>query len=371
MKNILLVQKKILPLQTFCIVRAIRVRKRASFLGKYGRNGKFDFLKGVKIKRTMKINVNVFIGSAMCILIIAVIGGLYRMNKDQDTWRPGDIYSHLGNGASYSSVTSTSSDNADKVLVSMRGGRVLGSARPVASAPVLYAHASSASIANSQSPISSSSTGALYTTSSAAMKSFGGGNMQNGGVSGASTSRASMSGGSQSPIAYSQLPITNSQSPISNSSSSIAPDNEALMAAAAYAPMGSSMYGIGSMPALGGVYSGTVRGIGGRKNAAPGGLGLGHWLDGMTAGEGNPFLYEDGGIRYYDEAALRAWFEANKDDNFPGLTWDEFLEYFNGEFNGAKKYAFPVGEPWALLVLALGYVGYMLVRRVRTRARGI
>ena len=38
----------------------------------------------------MKINVNVFIGSAMCILIIAVIGGLYRMNKDQDTWRPGD-----------------------------------------------------------------------------------------------------------------------------------------------------------------------------------------------------------------------------------------------------------------------------------------
>jgi hypothetical protein len=33
MKNILLVQKKILPLQTFCIVRAVRVRKRASFLG--------------------------------------------------------------------------------------------------------------------------------------------------------------------------------------------------------------------------------------------------------------------------------------------------------------------------------------------------
>ena len=49
MKNILLVQKKVVPLQTFCIVRAIRVRKRASFLGKYGRNGKFDFFKGVKV----------------------------------------------------------------------------------------------------------------------------------------------------------------------------------------------------------------------------------------------------------------------------------------------------------------------------------
>lgn len=317
----------------------------------------------------MKINVNVFIGSAMCILIIAVIGGLYRMNKDQDTWRPGDIYSHLGSGASYSSVTSASSDNSDKVLVSMRGGRVLGSSRSVASAPVAYAHGSSTSIANSQLPISSGSTGALYTTSSATMKSFGGGNMQNGGVSGASTSRASMSGGSQSTLAYSQLPITNSQSPISNSPSSIAPDAEALMAAAAYTPMGSSMYSIGSMSAVGGIYSGTVRGIGGRKNAAPGGLGLGYWLDGMD-GTDDPFLYEDGGIRYYDEAALRAWFEANK-DNFPSLTWDQFLAYFNGEFDGAKKYAFPVGEPWALLVLALGYVGYMVVRRARTRARGI
>ena len=311
----------------------------------------------------MKINVNVFIGSAMCILIIAVIGGLYRMNKDQDTWRPGDIYSHLGSGASYSSVTSTSSDNSDKVLVSMRGGRVLGSARSVASAPVAYAHGSSTSIANSQLPISSSSTGALYTISSATMKSFGGGNMPNGGVSGASTSRASMSGGSQSPLAYSQLPITNSQSPISNSPSLVAPDAEALMAAAAYTPLGSSMYSIGSMSALGGTYTG----IGGRMSGPrriPG-LGWDHWLDGMD-GTDDPFLYDVGGIRYYDEAALRAWFEANK-DNFPSLTWDEFLEYFNG----AGKYAFPVGEPWALLILALGYVGYMLVRRARTRARGI
>ena len=318
----------------------------------------------------MKINVNVFIGSAMCILIIAVIGGLYRMNKDQDTWRPGDIYSHLGSGASYSSVTSASSDNSDKVLVSMRGGRVLGSSRSVASAPVAYAHGSSTSIANSQLPISSSSTGALYATSSATMKSFGGGNMQNGGVSGASTSRASMSGGNQSPLAYSQspiassqLPITNSQSPISNSQSLVAPDAEALMAAAAYTPMGSSMYSIGSMSALGGTYTG----IGGRMSGPrriPG-LGWDHWLDGMD-GTDDPFLYDVGGIRYYDEAALRAWFEANK-DNFPSLTWDEFLEYFNG----AGKYAFPVGEPWALLILALGYVGYMLVRRARTRARGI
>ena len=137
------------------------------------------------------------------------------------------------------------------------------------------------------------------------------------------------------------------------------------MAAAAYTPMGSSMYSIGSMSALGGTYTG----IGGRMSGPrriPG-LGWDHWLDGMTGGEGNPFLYEDGGVRYYDEATLKAWFEANK-DNFPGWTWEQFLTEF---FNPSSKYAFPVGEPWALLVLALGYVGYMVVRRARTRARGI
>lgn len=324
----------------------------------------------------MKINVNVLIGSAMCILVIAVIGGLYRMNKDQDTWRPGDIYSHLGSGVSYSSVTSASSNNSDKVLVSMRGGRVLGSSRPVASAPVSYAHATSAPIANSQSPIANISTGALYTTSSATMKSFGGGNMQNGGS-------MSMSGGSvrtnQSPLAYNQSPIANSQLPIAHSQSPIAysqlpiahsqssEEAQALMAAAAYTPMGSSMYGIGSMSALGGGYAG----IGGRMSGPRRLPGVGgdwsHWLDGMTGGEGNPFLYEDGGVRYYDYETLKAWFEANK-DNFPGWKWEDFLEQF---FGPSPKYAFPIGEPWALLILALGYVGYMLVRRARTRARGI
>lgn len=324
----------------------------------------------------MKINVNVFIGSAMCILIIAVIGGLYRMNKDQDTWRPGDIYSHLGSGASSSSVTSTSSDNSDKVLVSMRGGRVLGSARPVASAPVSYAHGSSTSIANSQLPISISSTGALYTTSSATMKSFGGGNMQNGGVSGASTSRASMSGGSQSPLAYnqsplaySQLPITNSQSPISNSQSSIVPDAEALMAAVAYTPMGSSMYSIGSMSALGGTYTGIGGRMSGPRRIPSLGVSWDNWLDGL--GEGSGWVSGDaGGIRYYNLDELKVAFEeAQKNGQLPGWTWEDFLDQFFNNKDANDRHFVPLGEPWVLLILALAYVGYVFIRR--TRARGI
>ena len=48
MKNILLVRKKILPLQTFCIVHAIRVRKRASFWGNMGGMVSLIFFKELK-----------------------------------------------------------------------------------------------------------------------------------------------------------------------------------------------------------------------------------------------------------------------------------------------------------------------------------
>ena len=325
----------------------------------------------------MKINVNVLIGSAMCILVIAVIGGLYRMNKDQDTWRPSDIYTHLGSGVSYSSVTSASSNNSDKVLVSMRGGRVLGSSRPVASAPVSYAHAISAPIASTQYPIggtpSNSVASPVYTTSSATMKSFGGGNMQNGGS-------MSMSGGSvrtnQSPLAYNQSPIANSQSPIAYSQLPItnSPSSEeaqALMAAAAYTSMGSSMYGIGSMSALGGGYAGIGGRMSGPRRLPDLGLTWDNWLDGLGAGSG--WVSGDaGGIRYYNLDELKAAFElAQKNGNFPGWTWEMFLEQFFNNDEANNRHFLPVGEPWALLILALGYVGYMVVRRARTRARGI
>lgn len=321
----------------------------------------------------MRINVNVLLGILLCVLLMAVGGTMYRMGAEKNTWRPNDIYTHLGNGASYSSVTSASSNNSDKVLVSMRGGRVLGSSRPVASAPAFsYSHASSASIANSQSPIANSSTGALYTTSSATMKSFGGGNMQNGGST-------SMSGGSvrtnqsplasnQSPIANSQLPITNSQLPIANSQSLVAPDTEALMAAAAYTPMGSSMYGIGSMPALGGTYTGIGSRLSGPRRAPgyiPGTWDA--WLDGLGSGKG--WVSGDaGGIRYYNLDELeKAFEEAQKNGQFPGWTWEEFLAQFfnNNEVN--DRHFVPLGEPWALLILALAYVGYVFIRRTRAR----
>lgn len=88
--------------------------------------------------------------------------------------------------------------------------------------------------------------------------------------------------------------------------------------------------------------------------------GFDMWLQGI---EGDAFLYEYEGVRYYDQALLRAAFEeAIKSGNMPGLTWEQFLSWFNTQ--GANpSYAFPVGDVWALLGLAMGYVLWMIRRK--------
>ena len=68
---------------------------------------------------------------------------------------------------------------------------------------------------------------------------------------------------------------------------------------------------------------------------------------------------------YFSEQGLRALFEAaQKDNNFPGLTWEEFLTWFSPySADEGATYKFPVGEPWALLILAVLYAVFLLWRR--------
>lgn len=87
--------------------------------------------------------------------------------------------------------------------------------------------------------------------------------------------------------------------------------------------------------------------------------GFDMWLLGI---EGEAFLYEYEGVRYYDQALLRAAFEeAIKSGNMPGLTWEEFLAWFNTQGEN-PQYAFPLGDIWSLLVLAVGYLLWMIKR---------
>ena len=122
----------------------------------------------------MRINVNVLLGILLCVLLMAVGGTMYRMSEEENTWRPNDIYTHVGDVSSANMPTYSQSHSSDEVAVVLR--ELSRPARRYAAAPAFsYAQGYSALMANSQSPIANSSTGVLYTTSSAMTKSFGSG----------------------------------------------------------------------------------------------------------------------------------------------------------------------------------------------------
>lgn len=296
----------------------------------------------------MRVNVNVLIGFLLCVLILCVVGVMRRVDENQDAWHPNEIYTHLG-GSSYTS-SSVSSHSSDGVVVAMRGVS-RPSRRYVAVPAFSYAPTQYSPIASTQYSIggtpSNSVASPVYTTSSATMKSFGAGMATGGGMS--------MSGGS----------VRNSQSPVANSQSLIAYSQLPVdMYASAYTPLASPITTVGAnsvaaLPARSGMMSGPRR-------VAPVGGGWDIWLSGLDAAGG--YLYsDDSGNRYYDMALLyEAFINAQKNGNFPGWTWEDFLDKF---FDQQNKHRVPLGEPWVLLILALAYVGYVFIRR--TRARGI
>lgn len=295
----------------------------------------------------MRINVNVLLGILLCVLLVVIGGTMYRMSEEEDTWRPNDIYTHVGNVSSADAPTYSQSHSSDEVAVALR--ELSRPSRRYAAAPAFsYAQGYSAPMANSQSPIANSSTGVLYTTSSAMTKSFGSGYGAGGSMS--------MSGGSvrnnQSPLVSNQSPIAYSQLPVD-------------MYASAYTPLASPITTVGAntaaaLPARSGMMSGPRR--------VPGlGLTWDNWLDGL--GEGSGWVSGDAGsIRYYNLDELREAFEAaQKNGQFPGWTWQDFLDqFFNNEDVNSRHFV-PLGEPWVLLILALAYVGYVFIRRTRAR----
>ena len=125
----------------------------------------------------MKLNINVLIGCALCVVLIGVFGALNRTADSRDDWRPGDVYSQVG-GSAYSTASYSAASSADGLsvpAVSMRGGNSMFRHRAVSSyAP---AHPAPTSLITSSpyhlgASASNSAASALYTTSSATMSSI-------------------------------------------------------------------------------------------------------------------------------------------------------------------------------------------------------
>ncbi|MEE0922449.1 MAG: hypothetical protein U0L47_08145, partial [Paludibacteraceae bacterium] len=147
----------------------------------------------------MKRNVNVFIGVVLC----AVLGGCFwwlASADEGDQWSPNEIYSEVhrtsAGGFSHTHASSVSSNNGGVALTlsspSATFRRRTSSIYAGAHTGASYAPLASSPLASS--PMGGASGAGLHLTSSAEIKSFGGGG--NGGAA----------------MSYSQSPIANRQS---------------------------------------------------------------------------------------------------------------------------------------------------------------
>lgn len=246
----------------------------------------------------MRLKLSVFIGVVLCLVLMGMYGVLSRMFDSRDGWRPNDVYSLLG-GASYSTVSYSSSSSQfggmGALVVPMRGGNSF-SRRAVAPAfsyaPAYRSPMTNGSLALSPNgPIASSPQGALYTTSSATMKSFGGGNISSSAFVGAANSASPAS--TAAPVAASAgMPSVNMPAAAYGNTRLNTNELAALMSGDAALSTASAYAGIGNTTA------GGPMGIRGRRNAAPGMGGqyfgwLTSWWGDDESGKG--WAYNTGG----------------------------------------------------------------------------
>lgn len=296
----------------------------------------------------MKLKLSVFIGVVLCLVLMGLYGVLSRMFDSRDGWRPNDVYSLVG-GSSYSTVSYSSSSSqfggVGVPAVSVRRG---GSFSRRAVAPA-FSYAPASAPTYSQSPIggtpSNSVASPIYTTSSATMKSFGGGNISSSAFAGAANSASPAS--AATPVAASVgMPSVNM--PVAAYGNTRLNTNElaALMSGDVALSTASAYAGIGNTTAGGPM---SVRG---RRNAPGIGDGFVGWLgNGDYWGEG----YEDwaNGSDQVTWEKLRALYVAATGDiDFSNVEeWEAFLAWFNGNQSDET-----FGWYWAPLSDAIPFV---------------
>ena len=360
----------------------------------------------------MNRNVNVFIGVILCALLCGCFVWLFSVSEE-DTWKPNEIYDQLhatSYSASYTNVTYSVSSNGGLALtmspssalrrraVSSYAGAYSGAASsphrlitssPLASSPLTYGAAPGAG---------------LYTTSSAEIKSFGGGG--NGGAamsysqspianrqSNSGLSNPSLQGGagvgSISPIAYSTARRGDMSSATGDNPVQMMAAENPVMAMTSTAGMANGFYGgysamdyssIATYSSTSdyGQYTGMFgtgrQNVRGRQNINPWDSWLSWLYDNETGNWGTGTEDENGNWIYtYTEDQLRAAYEAwaatfgqswgPKPPSFEA--WLEWMQSGgnDGYMYGDNTYRFlPVGDIVPLLLLALLYVLFVAIK---------
>ena len=334
----------------------------------------------------MNRSLNVFFGVLVCVgLIVGLFVWTKRSMSDSDKLNPYDFYNSVA-GATYSVGGSGGVGMADGGLsVPMRSSSSMFRYRGASSYAPAYT-APNSLIASSPYRLDASAS-PLYATSSATMKSFGGGNAMGGSVS---MSGGAVSSAHNSPIASSPsgLLASSPNSLIASSPITSSPN----FSFYGTQTMGTEVYsGAGIYAGIGNTTSGS-RGIRGRFNAPPGmggeegdseGSSYEAWLEwmwrhgwrfGTVTGE-NTWYYNSDQSR----AAFEAWYlsvygvpyDESNALTPPEFTYSEWLQWISGThtYNG---YTFtPVGDILPLILMVLAYIGYLYYKRrrmMRTRS---
>ena len=357
----------------------------------------------------MSKNVNVFIGVLLCAVLCGTFVWL-SSSGDESSWSPNDIYNEVQGAGSVGGYATTS---ATFSAPSNEGGVALpmssSSMRARSSYKYAGAYSGAAAMPLTSSPLSSSASllpslqggaggrQALYTTSSAEIKSFGGGGNGGAAMGGAMSNGRSNSGLSNpslqggagvgiSPIAYSTARLGDMSSASGDDLAMMAAENPVMaMTNAASVGMGNGFYGAYSVMDYSsanyaeytGMFGTGRQSVRGRQNADSFGDAWWVWFNTWATTHGSN--YTDGeGNYYFDESTLRqvyneflnSFWNSGMGDEPEFEDWLEwYQEYTNNEngygYKGNNYYwgsLTPVGDILPLLLIALLYVLFVAVK---------
>ena len=350
----------------------------------------------------MSKNVNVFIGVLLCAVLCGTFVWL-SSSGDESSWSPNDIYNEVqgtGSVGGYATTSATFSGPSNEGGVALPMSSSSMRARTSYKYAGAYSGAATMPLTSNLSPLTyGAAPGAgLHLTSSAEIKSFGGGGNGGAAMGGAIANRQSNSGLSNpslqggagvgiSPIAYSTARRGGMSSAAGDDLAMMAAENPVMaMSNAASVGMGTGFYGgYTAMDYSGsanygqytGMFGGGSRmGIRGRQNGGPGN-NESNWLNWLAL-NGDDFGSLVDGVWMLDIHALRNAYDAycagwNETMGGTMPTWDEWLAWFmrsedspfvwsDGE-NSSSYQFLPVGDIIPLLLLALLYVLFVAIKK--------
>ena len=323
----------------------------------------------------MKRNVNVFIGVVLCAVLCGCFVWLSTASED-DAWSPNEIYNEVAHTSSYSSSYTNATFSASSgggLALSVGSSSSLSRARVGASYAGAYRGAVTTPLTSNLSPLTytGATAGAgMHLTSSAQLKSFGGGG--NGGAAMGGSARSAAMSNSQSPVvngAMGMSPITYTAARVKNTPSvdpaTVSSGDMMAVMAANYGMGGytSAVYAgnfSGTYDQYVGIYSSsnsTSLGISGRRESGALEDAWTSWLLDWYANTGNtsPDIDGDGVLEDWEFNEIYEALSNSSNTGMGMLPTEEDVREFLGQM-------LPVGDIVPLLLLALLYVLFVAIK---------